>query len=76
MQQRLLDPCLPFKRASSTVFGRPGGLGAAATSGAPHYVFSHPPTLRVRDSERESDEAMERAPSLGEDRGLIHDRYG
>ena len=76
MQQRWLDPCLPFKRASSTVFGRPGGLGAAATSGAPHYVFSHPPTLRVRDSERESDEAMERALSLGEGRGLFHDRYG
>ena len=67
---------LAFERASSTVVGRLGGLGAAATSGAPHYFFSHPPTLRVRESERESDEAMERAPSLGEDRGLIHDRYG
>ena len=68
---------LAFKRASSTVVGRLGGLGAAATSGAPpHYFFSHPPTLRVREFERESDEAMERAPSLGEDRGLFHDRYG
>ena len=52
---------LAFKRASSTVVGRLGGLGAAATSGAPpHYFFSHPPTLRVRESERESDEAMPR----------------
>ena len=47
MQQRLLDPCLPFKRASSTVFGRPGGLGAAATSGAPHYVFSQRQAVRA-----------------------------
>ena len=31
---------LAFKRASSTVFGRLDGLGAAATSGAPHYFFS------------------------------------
>ena len=31
---------LAFKRASSTVFGRLGSLGAAATSGAPHYFFS------------------------------------
>ena len=42
---------LPFKRAGSTVFGRLDVL-AAATSGAPHYFFSHPPTHRVREFEK------------------------
>ena len=31
---------LAFKHAGSPVFGRLDVLGAAATSGAPHYFFS------------------------------------
>ena len=81
MQQRLLDPCSLPSALAFTVFGRLDVL-APATSGAPHYFFSHPPTLRVRElveSERERWSALPRSVfgvTVSEDRGGFDDRSG